>query len=416
MDSIALRYATLMFVRGSTIVIKFGLNLYVAKFVGLDALGIYGLIVAISLTAPVFIRAGLVNTISRSLIDADPEEMTHHIKHYLLWILFAYGLILALIAPTLHFTDYPVSFAVALVILVIVAGEHIASDIHLLLNNLHRTQTANFFGLVQSILCVVPFVVLSWYDPSLRNIDVLLASWAIGTSLSVFGACFLFSNWPWCASPPFSLAWYRNHLHASGYLFAADVIGALSQFVDRYMIAFFISIEQAGVYTLFYQLANSVYTLVTSSILNFRRPKIISAFNGSRVVEAYAQIRSLRKESVLAFVGLSISVGGAFLIIAPWIGRPAVLNFMPLLGCIFLATGLKTLCHADFIEPYARHYDRELFWLSMLTFVAIALGGFLAIPSLGIYGIPASIGLTYLATILLVGPVTKYKKMLEKKI
>ena len=392
-----------MAIRGSTIALKFGLSFYVARFVGLSELGTYGLVVGLSLTAPVFFRAGLFTTIARQLVDAEPSHMTCDLKHYLVWVGGCYGIVLLLIPLLPHIDGFPSLQTSAYVIWAIVLGEHLALDATLLLNNLHRSQAANVFGLGQSAAWVIPYVVTSWMMPDLRTFDVLLAFWAVGTFVSLAGVSMLFWEWPWRASKPLSLGWYRQRLRASGYLFSSDLIGTVSQFIDRYMIAYFISIEQAGVYTLFFQLANSIFTLIASSIVNVHRPKIISAFGANRLQEAASQLRQLQVEAVCVFVVLSLVIGGAFQFVAPWLNRPAVLVFLPLMWFTFTATALKTWCLAGFIELYARHYDRELFWLNLLGFALITILSLATISFAGIYGIPIAIGVSYAVVLYLIG-------------
>lgn len=396
------RYFVLMFIRGSTIVLKFGLSLYIAKFVGLAELGTYGLVVALSLTAPVLIRAGLFNTISRNLVDAEPAQMTNDLKHYMAWVIICYLVIATLMTPLLYteiISEYKNS---AYLILAIVLGEHLTADSIVLLNNLRKPQSANFLGLNQSAVCVIPFAALSWFIPSLRNLNMLLACWAIANFISLFGVVALLSKWPWKTTNPINIGWYFVRLKASGYLFASDLIGTASQFIDRYLIAYFISIEQAGIYTLFFQLANSIYTLISSSIINVHRPQIISAFRSKDLSNATSHLKRLQLEVILIFAALSIIIGGAFYFVAPWLNRPKVLDYLPLMWFTFIATALKAWCLTGFIELFSRHYDRELFLLNILGFILIIAASIGTIFALGIYGIPVGIGLTYIILLYLI--------------
>ena len=100
-SSALLRYLPLMLLRGSTIVLKFGLSFYVARYIGLRELGVYGLVVGATLVLPNCYRAGLTSSIARSLLDAQPAHMTDDLRHYLLWTLACYGLSLALLLAQL---------------------------------------------------------------------------------------------------------------------------------------------------------------------------------------------------------------------------------------------------------------------------------------------------------------------------
>lgn len=389
------RYGLLMLIRGSTITIKFGLGFFIARFIGLSELGAYGLVVALSFTLPILFSAGLSTAIARNLVDAKPEQMAYDIKHYLGWIVLCYAFALIAILTLSNITEFGEYKGRALIILLIIMCEHLAMDASLLLNNLHKSQSANIFGLIQAAAWVIPFVSASFLFEHLRNLDSLLFFWAIGSLLTAIGVSSLFMHWPWRSTSPLNISWYRNQIKNSTYLYAADVIGTISQFSDRYIIAFFIGLEQAGIYTLFFQLANAVFTLISSSVVNANRPKLITSFKSKNYTYAASQLRKIRLEATGFGVVLSIITGFVFYYVAPLLNRPSVLSSMPLMWLTFLAIILKIWCLNGFIELYARSYDRTSLGLNAITFVMISITSICGIYYLGIYGIPLSLCITY---------------------
>lgn len=396
------RYLPLMLLRGSTIVLKFGLSIYVARFIGLSELGVYGLVVGATMVLPNFYRAGLTSSIARALVDAEPAHMTHDLRHYLVWTFACYGASLAVL-PFVQRLEFVNTLQLNVwVVWLIVLAEHLAADLALLLNNLYRTRSTNVFVLVQTALWVVPFVACSWWIPSLRTLPYLLSFWAAGATLSVLGCAALFTHWPWRGGKPLQAVWFVRNLRASGYLYFSDLTGMMGQFVDRYLIAVLIDIEHAGVYTLFFQLANAIYTLVSSSIVNMQRPRVLSAFQQGHIHTAVARLSALQKEALGSMVALSALTGVVFWFAAPLLGRPLVLQYMPLLWCTFVATVCKAWCLTAFIELYARRLDRALFVLNVLILVVVTLGCAAGIPPWGIYAIPLATGLTYLGILVLI--------------
>jgi O-antigen/teichoic acid export membrane protein len=233
----------------------------------------------------------------------------------------------------------------------------------------------------------------------LRTVPALLAFWAGGVLLSLFAFGALFAKWPWRSGPGMHRTWFSSNLRASGYLYFADITGTLGQFIDRYLVALLIDLEHAGIYTLFFQLANAIYTLVASSIMNIHRPKVVSSFRKGEVRTGASQLRVLQREALLSMVGLSVVAGVAFQFVAPLLQRPMVLLFLPLLWCTFAATVCKAWCLTSFIALYARQLDRALFALNVFILVLVSLGCLVVLPLLGIYGIPLVTGITYLCTL-----------------
>jgi O-antigen/teichoic acid export membrane protein len=290
-----------------------------------------------------------------------------------------------------------------------VLAEHLAADLALLLNNLYRTRAANVFGLLQTALWVAPFILLGLWFPSLRSLPALLAFWAAGATLSVLGCAALFAHWPWRGGAGLQRVWFARNLRDAGFLYFSDLTGTLGQFVDRYLIAVLIDIEHAGIYTLFFQLANAIYTLVASSIVNIHRPRVLSAFQQGDAPTGVARLSALQKESLASMLVLSLLTGVAFQFAAPLLNRPLVLLYLPLLWCTFAATLCKAWCLTAFIELYARRHDRELFWLNLLILLLVTLGCVAAIPLLGIYGIPLATGLSYACILLLIRRTVQFK-------
>ena len=386
----------MMATRASALTLKFGLGFFLARYLDLRILGLYGLVVGATLVLPTLFRAGLTSTLTRATVNAQPAQLVDAIQHYLLWVVGCYvaALLLLLGAQQLGFTDAgPVNLYL---VWLVVFAEHLAADLGLLFCNLYKTQMANMLGLVQTAIWVLPFCGLALFYPSWRSMDVLLSFWAAGTWVAVLGFGLVLSAWPWRGRAPLRWQWYRSHLPVSAYLYLSDLTGTLAQFVDRYLIAVLIDIQHAGVYTLYFQLANAVYTLVSSSIINLHRPGVLSAFQKRNEALATALLHSLQKRALGSMVLMSLAGGLAFHGLAPLLHRPLVLQYLPLMWLTFVATGVKIACVTSFVELFGRHLDAHLFLLNVLILVLVALGSVALIPATGIYGIPLASGLTYL--------------------
>jgi len=388
-----------MLIRGSALVLKFALSFYLARYLGLPVLGLYGLVVGATMVIPTLVRAGMTSSITRALVNAPPAQMVDTVQHYLAWVAACYAAALAVLmgadamgwTDTLPFNGYGVWL--------VVVAEHVAADLFLLLGNLYKAQSANLFGLVQTAAWVLPFGVLSYLVPSLRNLDALLALWALGTVCAVLLFALELRSWPWRERAPLRPHWYPTHLRASAYLYLSDLSGTLAQFIDRYLIAVFIDIEHAGVYTLFFQLANALYTLVSSSIVNLHRPAVLSAFQKSQTQEATALLRAMQWRAIGTMLVVALAVGLAFQWLAPLLQRPLVLQYLPLMWLTFAATAVKIACLTSFVALFAMRLDGHLFGLNVMILVLVVGGSLVLLPATGIYGIPLATGLAYLVTL-----------------
>jgi hypothetical protein len=67
-QSRALLAALIMAMRGATQVAKFALTLFIARFIDLETLGLYGLVVGLTVVLPVIAGLGLVNCLGRHAV------------------------------------------------------------------------------------------------------------------------------------------------------------------------------------------------------------------------------------------------------------------------------------------------------------------------------------------------------------
>jgi O-antigen/teichoic acid export membrane protein len=394
------RTAGLMLMRGSTLLLKFGLSFYLARYLDLQALGLYGLLVGATLLVPTALRAGLTSTLTRTLQDASPANMVSGILHYLAWTAGGYLLLAAALASAhglhaLPALPFPLWLAVAAIL-----AEHLVADVSMLFTNMGRNPTANALGLVQTSAWVLPFVVVSYLVPGCRSIEALLWFWVMGSVLALLIFSQPLWHWPWRHSAGLQRPWFRSSLAASRYLYLSDLTGTAAQFADRYLIAWMIDLEHAGVYTLFFQLANAVYTLVSSGIVNQHRPVVLAAFSRGDGPPATTALRHMQKQALGGVLLVSVATGGIFQWLAPLLQRPLVLEYLPLLWLVLAGMAVKTWCLTEFMALFARQMDRLLLALNLLVLLLAVAGGWAVIPRWGIYGVPLAAGFAYAVALL----------------
>lgn len=394
------RTAGLMLMRGSTLLLKFGLSFYLARYLDLQALGLYGLLVGATLLVPTALRAGLTSTLTRTLQGASPTQMVNGALHYLAWTAGGYALLAMVLAAahTLHalpVLPFPLWLALAAIL-----AEHLAADLSMLFTNIGKNRVANAFGLVQAGAWVLPFVVVSYVLPDYRSIEALLWFWMVGSVLALLLYSQPLWHWPWRHSAGLQRPWFGSSLAASRYLYLSDLTSTAAQFADRYLIAWMIDLEHAGVYTLFFQLANAAYSLVASGIVNQHRPVVLAAFSRGDAPPATAALRHMQQQAVGAVLLVSVATGGIFQWLAPLLQRPLVLEYLPLLWVVLAAMAVKTWCHTEFLALFARQMDRLSLALNLLILLLTVAGGWAVIPHWGVYGVPLAGGMAFAVVLL----------------
>jgi len=76
------RALLIMKIRGASLVAKFLLTLFIARFMGFEQLGLYGLITAATIWAPVVLGLGITYTLSRHAVTQTTGEVTAALRQY----------------------------------------------------------------------------------------------------------------------------------------------------------------------------------------------------------------------------------------------------------------------------------------------------------------------------------------------
>lgn len=384
------KYAVLMGTRGSTIVTKFVLSIFIARFAGLDVLGAYGLIVGLTLGLPVVLRAGLFTSLMRDLVDIPTHEVIHQLSHYIIWIVGIYAFLLPFAISADMLNLWPQYAGIATMLWAVVLVEHLAVDLVMLFNTLRRPNSANFFGLLQAMIWAIPFMIAAYFWPENRSIQPLLMFWITGTALCIFITYFVFFRLP-LHKTIIDFGWFPTKIKDSALLFWRDNISVLALYADRYIIAITLGLELTGVYTLFYQLANSLYTVVNSSVVQMHRPDIVVGFRERKTEAARKRLNILLRESVLIMLTLGTALAVAFYWLAPYIERPLLVQYQTLLWFVLIAITTRVAMHVILMEHFAKREDRHLV-KSQLTEALCALAIPLCLTGLlGPYAAPLGI-------------------------
>lgn len=116
--------------RGTALVAKFALTLFIARFIGLEALGAYGLVVGLAAVIPAIASLGLINTLSRNAVTQTLDEVTVILYRYGKLQIAIYGS--AIVAALLSALVWQ-HWLFAVVVVAIAFSEQINDDLFMVL-------------------------------------------------------------------------------------------------------------------------------------------------------------------------------------------------------------------------------------------------------------------------------------------
>jgi hypothetical protein len=277
-------------IRVATLATKLALNFAITTYLGLEALGLFGVLSAVTVVCPLVFGLGLQNSVARDLVSASAEKSSSLVISY--WKLTA-TIYLSVTIPSLMIA-YMVRFRWDLVLCMILISwlEHINQDIYVFLITRGRPIFANIQLFLRSASWAILYMLLAAFNLNI-SFDGLLSLWLSGLIISI--AIFMFSDgigwitWPkiWRAELP-----GRKYVFAARFLYLSDIAFAIEQYFDRAAISMFLGLEAAGIYVFYWQLTNAVYNLISASVIQVETPKLIHllASNGRGVRTKYTGV------------------------------------------------------------------------------------------------------------------------------
>lgn len=372
--------------RASSLAAKFALTLFIAKFMSLEDLGLYGLIAVGGTLVPALFGLGLNGPASRSAVGAQTAEAVRIASSrmaitVLLHLLFTpIAVAIAVYALPAHYTPLVIVVAVVLVL------ENLACDVHSVLLARFRATLAAVLLFIRSGAWPFFFIAAAWLYPSLRTVEVIVAFW-LASLVALFATLVVMASvaryWRWVRFDP---ALIRQFFRRSTNFYLSDIGQSGVLYLDRFLVTSFLGLEAAGVYTFFWSLTNAVNSLILNAVTTPLGPTVISAVKLGERLAIVNACRTLFKEVSLWCVGLSVGLFCVMPVILWHLGNSKISDHKLVFVAMLIATVLRTVSEAADSVLYAYHADRKLALISLSAVAVSALSITALAPWLGLLG------------------------------
>lgn len=363
----------LLGLRGTGLLSKFALTLFIARDMTLAELGLFGLITVGATLVPATLGLGLNGPIGRQLVDlptaAALSLASTRLSVTVLLHLLLTPLSLLVISAFLPPEQLPLLWLVAATLVL----EHLSSDLNSILLARFRPNMAAVFLFIRSGAWPLLFVALAWFYPGLRSVPVIMMFW-LG-SLLLIGATILIwlgikGYWP-LLRPDFSRI--RAMIRQSRHLYLADIGNNCALYLDRFLVTSFLGLEAAGIYTFFWSLTSAVNNIIFYGVTSPRAPTIIAAVNLGNKAAMVQACKSMLKEIWLWCLGLSLLLVCAMPTLLAAIGNTRFEQHENVFIIMLLATLLRTVSEGAGNILYAHHQDHKIAMISLSAMVISAL-------------------------------------------
>jgi O-antigen/teichoic acid export membrane protein len=390
---------SIMGLRGGMLLSKFVLALFITRFIGLEALGVYGLIASGGAIGQIVMRMGVFSTLSREAVGQSLEELTHNLRHYISGCMVLYLLLIPVALLIGWYFDKTLLLLIALLLMLL---EHVAQDAFILANNLYKPLLANGLLALQSAIWIYLFSLLAFVFPALRSLEFVLLFWICGGIASLAIVMLITRQWPWrqAFAKPLERTWYMPYVARSWRLYVGEVIATATNYLDRYIITAFMSMELVGVYVLFSQIANAIGGLINAGIIRVYTPRLISAYKDGEINTFNKIYRTCILRSLGSMTGMILVCSALVPFFIRFTNQPLAMEYLPLLWMLLATLLLRGGADLGSTGLYVRHKDSFFLNRILIKLFLSCTVGAASIWLLGIYGTVLTVTVISLTSIL----------------
>ena len=394
--------------RGGTLVCKFLLVFFLAKFLPPEKVGLFGLVVATIGYSFFVLGFEFYTYSSRELLGVSKEKWLPIIRDQWLFFAISYALFLPLLL--FAFGVYFSSWKYVGWFLVLLLFEHTAQELNRLLVVMSEQFLASLVLFLRSGAWAIVAVLLMGYVQEARNLEFVFLAWSVGAGAAcALGAARILQlnkstwnrkvDWRWIL---------RGVKIAFPLLIASLAIRGLFTF-DRYFVESAVGLDVLGAYVLFVGIAFSIVSFLDAGVIAFLYPKVVAAAKENDERKFKKNMKELAVTLVLATVAMAVFALLFSPFILGWIGREVYLDNFYILQWLLLAVIVYAASMVPHVGLYAKHYDKAILYSQVLGLLVFFIGCFIGIPMFGAIAVVWAMCVSFL--VILVWKVAVYLKV-----
>lgn len=353
---------------------KFGLSIFVARFLDLSELGIYGIVFALSMFMVVFIGGRIDYDLCRQIALDTEEDAAYLLRDQTVFFLlnFLATLPLFVIAGCSGMAEF--GLPIALCAWAICCLESYANLLFVNTYALGRPLMANVAFFVRSGLwAFVAMAALLWF-PGLRTLWTVLLLWIAGSALSIAYNLFILgaSKWPSLRHAPVRWGTLRKGLMVSLLIWIGSIGLAGGTYLDRVVLSAYLDLQAVGVATFYASFSNSVVTLIASSCLAVALPKLMRLVDEKDLAGFWQELRSASWSICLIGLFFCVIIAVAIPYSAFVLQKPEIYANRFTLWFLMGGAMLRILAEGAFFGLYVLRLDASI-WTGNIAFLILSL-------------------------------------------
>ena len=373
--------------RGGSLIAKFGLMIYITRYIGLEAVGIFGLLQAANVIGTKVVGFGLYFVANRDMVGTSPLRQATIIRDQQVTYAISYGAVAILAGLAWPWIPETYRHYVFYSVVLLITGHQVLELGNILIAQ-HRQLHANVIIAITNGLWAFVMVPLGLFDPTWRTLDHVIMGWLLGTLASFLLALWFLAKLPFAEiirRPP-NWGWIRRALWRGAPLFVAGLAQNGSIYIDRYVVGWLAGLELAGVFVMFWSFAYAVQVLMQTGLLFSEFPKLIADYKASDDASFWRRFRGMSIRMALVGGGACLLAAALIAPVIHFINRPLATEYIGIFTLMLLGFWIKFQADVSQYALYARHQDRMLTLAFVLNLVVASVSNLLLVWAFGIYG------------------------------
>lgn len=382
-----------VFFRGATLIGKFLLVFFIARYLSAESMGLYGLMTTSVGVAVYFLGMDFYVYNTREILQGKNDDRLYMIRDQFIFHVCVYLLILPALCTFFVFGFLPWKYAY--IYFVILIFEHLSQEISRIMIALFMPVWSNFLQFLKTGLwpILVVFCILV-YKPICDIRDVFYF-WAVGVVLSFGVGIYILYRQGIClkTNRAINWKWIRIGCYKSALFFCGTLAFLIVQHIDKYIIKYYFDDSLLGVYSFFANIANVINVFVSNGIVMLIYPEMIKTFKDKRHEEYNKLVKKLTVNTISAslLIGFFAVIGIEFIL--QLIAKDIYFENLAVYMVLVVASVINVLAQIPHYILYSHSKDKEIFYATIIAAGSSCMLNFFFVPTLGILGAALSNGL-----------------------
>lgn len=363
-----------VFLRSSSLLAKFGLILFLSKYLPLEDVGYYGVFAATIVYGVSLVGLEFYTYSTRELLSKEEAHWKNIINNSICFYLFTYIVILPTTFIIFYLDFLPLKFAIYFYPILIF--EHVSLELNRLYIALSKNILASFLIFFRTsfwVAVLLPCIILF---PEFRNIEVVLIFWCGGAFISCLLGLRLFVQFKsnlksktYFILEKANYYWALRGVKYSIFIFLSSQAVILIYTLDKYYLKNFSGLELVSAYILFLGISNALISFLESAVFVFYYPRLISAFAEKDQVSFDKDSSQMKLQVLLLSLLYCILVYLLVPILLSWINKDIYVDNISILVLLLCASGAKALGMTPHYLLYATRNDKFNNWSNFTSLI-----------------------------------------------